>query len=136
FLIDSGSGPNIIKKRFLKPNVPVNRNEILKLMRIMMHHVPTLELEQVDILGRPVKFHLVEDEFPMQDEIIGSDFFNQFKANVNCKTNYLEWDDIRLSFESKEILTIPARANLQLYIQVANLELKEGYVPKLNLAFT
>ena len=82
----------------------------------MMHHVPTLELEQVDILGRPVKFHLVEDEFPMQDEIIGSDFFNQFKANVNYKTNHLEWDEIRLAFEPKEILTIPARANSQLYI--------------------
>lgn len=36
-------------------------------------------------------------------------------------------------FQPKEILTIPARANSQIYIQVANPELKEGYVPKLNL---
>ncbi|KYN09253.1 hypothetical protein ALC57_18633, partial [Trachymyrmex cornetzi] len=86
-LIDSGSGPNIIKKRF------------------------TLGLGQVDILG-PVMFHLVEDEFPIpQDAIIGSDFFHQFKANVNYKTNHLEWDDIRIPFEPKEIITIPARAN-------------------------
>ena len=42
--------------------------------------------------------------------------------------------DIRIPFEPKEILTIPARANSQLYIQIANPELKEGYVPKLNLA--
>ncbi|KYN38911.1 hypothetical protein ALC56_06910, partial [Trachymyrmex septentrionalis] len=133
FLIDSGSGPNIIKKRFLKPNVPVNRNEILKLTGITTHHVFTLELGQVDILGRPVMFHLVGDEFPIPQDGIGTDFFNQFKANVNYKTNHLEWDDIRLPFESKEILTIPARANSQLYIQIPNPGLK-GYVPKLNLA--
>ena len=60
----------------------------------------------------------MEDEFPIpQDGIIGSDFFNQFKANVNYKTNHLEWDEIRLAFEPKEILTIPARANSQLYIR-------------------
>ena len=135
FLIDSGSGPNIIKKGSLKSNVQVNRNEILKLTRITAHYVSTLGLGQVDILGRPVVFHLVEDEFPIpQDGIIGSDFFNQCKANVNYKTNHLEWDDIRIPFEPKEILTIPARTNSQLYIQVANPELKEGYVPKLNLA--
>jgi len=39
FLIDSGSKPNIIKKRLLKSNVPVNRNEILKLTGIT-HHPP------------------------------------------------------------------------------------------------
>lgn len=31
-------------------------------------------------------------------------------------------------------MTIPARTNTQIYIQVANPELKEGYIPKLNLA--
>jgi len=135
FLIDSGSGPNIIKKKFLRPNVQINRNEILKLTGITTHYVPTLGLGQVDILGRPVIFHLVEDEFPIpQDGIIGSDFFNQFQASVNYKTKHLEWDDIRIPFEPREILTIPARTNSQLYIQVANPGLKEGYNPKLNLA--
>lgn len=133
--MDSGSGPNILKKQFLKPNIPVDRNEILQLTGITAHHVTTLGLAQIDILGRPVAFHLVEDKFPIpQDGIIGSDFFNQFKANVNYKLNQLEWDDIKIPFEPKEILTIPARANSQIYIQIANPELKEGYVPKLSLA--
>ena len=73
-------------------------------------------------------FHLVKDKFPIpQNGIIGSDSFNS-KQNVNYKINHLEWDDIRIPFESKEILTIPSRANSQLNIQVANLGLKEGYV--------
>ena len=42
FLIDSGSGLNIIKKRFLKSNVLLKRNEILKLTGITAHHVSTL----------------------------------------------------------------------------------------------
>ena len=95
--------------------------------------MPTLGLGQVDVLRRSVTFHLVENEFPIpQDGIIGSDFFNQFQASV--KPKHLEWDDIRIPFEPREILTIPARANWQLYIQVANPGLKEGYNPKLNLA--
>lgn len=70
----------------------------------------------------------MEDEFPIpQDGIIGSDFFNQCKSNVNYKTNHPEWDDIRIPFEPKEILIIPASANSQLYIQIVNPELKEGF---------
>lgn len=134
FLVDSGSGPNIIKKRFLKSSTPVNRDKILKLTGITAHHVTTLGLAQVDILGRPVAFHIVEDEFPIpQDGIIGSDFFNQFRVNVNYQLNQLEWDDIKIPFGVKEILTIPARATSQIYVEVANPDLKEGYVPKLNL---
>lgn len=118
----------------MKLGTPVDRNEILKLTGITAHHVTTLGLAQVDILGRPVAFHLVEDKFPIpQDGIIGTDFFNQFRANVNYKSNQLEWDNVKIPFESKEILTIPARSNSQIYIQIANPELKEGYVPKLNL---
>lgn len=91
FLVDSGSGPNIIKERFLNSNTSVNRNEILNLTGITTHHVTTLGLAQIDILGRPVAFHVVENKFPIpQDGIIGSDFFNQFKANVNYKLNQLE----------------------------------------------
>lgn len=132
--MDSGSGPNILKERCLRFTTSVNRDETLQLTGITAHHVTTLGLAQVDILGRPVDFHLVDNDFPIpQDGIIGSDFFNQFKVNVNYQLNQLEWEGVKIPFESKEILTIPARANSQIYIQVANPELKEGYVPKLNL---
>ncbi|RLU20776.1 hypothetical protein DMN91_007390 [Ooceraea biroi] len=92
-------------------------------------------LAQVDILGCPVDFHLVEDNFPIpQDGILGSDFFKQFKIKLNYELNQLEWGNISIPFEAKEILTIPARANSQIYIQVVNPEIKEGYVPRLKLA--
>ncbi|EFN88563.1 hypothetical protein EAI_12014, partial [Harpegnathos saltator] len=84
FLVDSGSGPNIIKQSCLESDIWVNKNEILKLSGITTHHVTTLGLALIDILGCPVSFHLMEDNFPIpQDRILGSDFFKQFQVNVN-----------------------------------------------------
>lgn len=74
-MVDSGSEPNIIKSNSLSPETVVDRNEILKLSGITAHHVTTLGLAQIDILGCPVGFHLVEDNFPIpQNGILGSDF--------------------------------------------------------------
>ncbi|KYN34038.1 hypothetical protein ALC56_11634, partial [Trachymyrmex septentrionalis] len=53
FLIDSGSGSNIIKKRFLKYNVLINRNEILKKSNpgLKKGYVPKLNLAEGVYLG-------------------------------------------------------------------------------------
>jgi len=138
FLVDSGSGPNIIKKDSLTFNTMVDENEILKLSGITAHHVTTLGQARIDILGCPVVFHLVENDFPIpQNGILGSDFFKQFQVNVNYQQNCLEWEDINIPFEpredNEETLIIPGRAISQMHIKIANPELKEGYVPRLNV---
>ncbi|KAL6255528.1 hypothetical protein P5V15_013868 [Pogonomyrmex californicus] len=96
----------------------------------------TLGLALIDILGCPVSFHLVEDDFPIpQHGILGSEFFKQFQVNVNYQENQLEWNGIIIPFalkkEQEEEFTIPARSISQMYIKVANSELKERYVPQL-----
>lgn len=135
FLVDSGSGPNIIKRKFVTPETVVDGNEILRLSGITAHHVTTLGLALIDILGCPVAFHLVEDDFPIpQDGILGSDFFKQFRAKVNYQQNQLEWSNICIPFEEKEeIFIIPPRAISQMHIKIANPEIREGYVPRLNV---
>jgi len=79
--------------------------------------------------------HLVENDFPIpQNGILDSDFFKKFHAKVDYEQNQLEWNNICIPFEEKEeIFTIPPRTISQMYIKVANPELKEGYVPRLNV---
>jgi len=109
----------------------MNKNEILRLSGITTHHVTTLGLALIDILGCPVAFHLVENDFPIpQNGILDSDFFKKFHAKVDYEQNQLEWNNVCIPFEEKEeIFTIPPRTISQMYIKVANPELKEGYVP-------
>ena len=112
----------------------MDRNEILKLSGITTHHVTTLGQALIDILGCPVIFHIVEDNFPIpQNWILGSDFFKQFRAKVNYQQNQLEWNNISIPFEKKEKTFIPPRSISQMHIKVANSEIKEGYVPRLNV---
>lgn len=113
----------------------MDKDEILRLSGITTHHVTTLGLALVDILGCPVTFHLVENDFPIpQNGILGSDFFKQFQAKVNYEQNQLEWNNVRIPFEEKEeIFIIPPRTISQMHIRIANSELKEGYVPRLNV---
>lgn len=132
--MDSGSGPNIIKRNSVAPDTAVDKNEILRLSGITTHHVTTLGQALIDILGYPVAFHLVENDFPIpQNGILGSDFFKQFQAKVNYEQNQLEWNNVCIPFEEKEeTLVIPARTISQMHIKVANPELKEGYIPERN----
>lgn len=118
----------------MTPDTVVDKNEILRLSGITTHHVTTLGLALVDILGCPVAFHLVENDFPIpQNGILGSDFFKKFHAKVDYEQNQLEWDNICIPFEGKEIFTIPPRAISQMYVKVANPEIEEGYIPRLNV---
>lgn len=86
-MVDTELGNIIKEERFLNPDILVDKDEILNLTGITAHHVTTLGLTQVDILGCSVIFHLVKNKFPIpEDGIIGFDFFNQFKVNVNYKS--------------------------------------------------
>jgi len=74
-LIDSESGPNIIKKNFVTSDTMVDKNEILRLSEITTYHVTTLGLALINILRCPVVFHLIKNDFPIpQNGILGSDF--------------------------------------------------------------
>jgi len=80
----------------------------------------------------------VENDFPIsQNDILDSDFFKQFQVSVNYQQNCLDWKDINIPFEprenNEETLIIPDRTISQMHIKIANPELKEGYVPRLNV---
>ncbi|KOC59112.1 hypothetical protein WH47_10938 [Habropoda laboriosa] len=126
-MIDSGSGPNLIKIRSVNPSTKINQNEVLLLRGITTQQVLTIGQVEVNVLGQFATFHVVDNGFPISQEgIIGSDFLVQRKACINFGNKRLEYGTQVIPFESEERLIIPARSRTQAYVIVTNPERLEG----------
>ena len=62
-MIDSGSDATLIRSNLVKPDIPCNRNEFLTLQGIASTPLVTLGSVIITLLGVPVKFHLIPDDF-------------------------------------------------------------------------
>ncbi|KYN41487.1 hypothetical protein ALC56_04092 [Trachymyrmex septentrionalis] len=77
-MLDTGSGPNIIKEKFISRDTTVNHNNILKLNGINEYPVYTLGEINLPLFENKVTFHIVANDFPItQSGILGNDFFKQ-----------------------------------------------------------
>lgn len=134
-MLDTGSGPNLIKERYLPDYLPINYESILKLNGINEHPVYTLGEISLTICGMPVIFHIISNNFPIrQSGILGNDFFEQTGAKIDYSRGYLEVSEIKIPFYSPEVILIPARSIGSFYVRIGNPEIKEGYLPKLRVA--
>jgi len=64
-MLDTGSGPNIIKENFVPKNKTVNYNNILKLNDINKYSVYTLGEITFPLFEKEVTFHIVSNDFPI-----------------------------------------------------------------------
>ncbi|KYQ60542.1 hypothetical protein ALC60_00402 [Trachymyrmex zeteki] len=81
-MLDTGSGPNIIKETFIPKGIIIDYNSILKLNGINEYPVYTLRKITLSVFGEEVNFHIVSNEFPIsQSGILGNDFFEQSSSN-------------------------------------------------------
>jgi len=75
-MLDTGSGPNIIKENFIPTDSIINYNNILKLNGINEYPVYTLGEIILPLFGEKVTFHSLSSNFSIsQSEILGNDFF-------------------------------------------------------------
>ena len=63
-MLDTGSGPNIIKKNFIPKDSIVNYNNILNLNGINEYSVYTLG-EIIFLFDEKITFHIVSSDFPI-----------------------------------------------------------------------
>lgn len=94
FLLDSGADVSLIKISQLKDFTKYNKDIIYKLKGITDSIIETLGSIQLTILLKTriilFNFHVVPDSFPLSvDGIIGRDFLQYYKANINYSNNYL-----------------------------------------------
>jgi hypothetical protein len=134
-MLDTGSGPNIIKENFVPKGKTINYNNILKLSGINEYPVYTLGEITLTIFEKNVIFHVVSNNFPIsQSGILGNDFFKQTSSKINYAKECLDISGINVPFFSPETIVAPPRSESTFYIRVENPEIKIGYLPKLKIA--
>lgn len=96
-MLDTGSGPNIIKENFIPKNIKINYTNILKLNGINNYPVYTLGEVTLTLFGLPVSFHIVSNDFPIpQSGILGNDFFKQTFSKIDYAQGHLDVSGVNL----------------------------------------
>jgi len=124
-MLDTGSGPNILKENFVPKGKTVNYNNILKLNGINEYPVYTLGEITLPLLGKEVTFHIVSSDFPIsQSGILGNDFFKQTSSKIDYAKGYLNVSGINVPFFSPETIIASPRSESLFFVRVGNPEIK------------
>ena len=133
-MIDTGAARNLIKQKFLNPEVPIHSQNELKLTGITGLPLYTLGQVKINILGYPTIFKIIPNEVPVEEDgVSGSEFFEDNSVNVNYTSKCLEIENHCYPFKSTNTFTIPARTVTAFYVNIKNTEKSEGYVPRLHI---
>ena len=109
-MIDTGAAQNLIKQKILSPDVPINKQNILKLTGINDLPLYTLGQVKINIFGYPTIFNVIPNEVPVEkDGVLESEFFQDNSVNINYTSKCLEIENHCYPFESTKTLTVPAR---------------------------
>jgi len=132
FMVDSGSGINLIKRKLLRPNIKINYKEILPLKGIASEIVSTLGSAEIPLLEQPIKFHLLSDNtnFPY-DGILGNKFLRDKSVNIDYKNKCLRYDYTEIPFiKTEKIHVAEKRSVTPFYVNITNPEKRVGYIPR------
>jgi len=129
-MLDSGADVNLIKEKFVKPSIQINKNNAVILQGISPNSVTTLGTINIFILGKETEFHLIPNDAPfLQDGILGIGFLRAHNAVLDFKNKRLLYDDSSIPFTETEYITLKPRSVTPFYVYVTNPELKTGYIP-------
>ncbi|KMQ85713.1 hypothetical protein RF55_15566, partial [Lasius niger] len=133
-MLDTGSGPNILKENFIPKDININYTNILKLNGINNYPVYTLGEITLTLFELPVSFHIVSSDFPIpQSGILGNDFFKQTSSKIDYAQGHLNVSGINVPFFSPETIVVSPRSESSFYVRIGNPEVKMGYIPKLKV---
>ena len=134
-MIDTGASLNLIKIGRVAPHVEIDRSRVLQIRGITKTYVDTLGKAQLRVMGSNIDFHLVDNEFPIEDDgLIGNEFFLTRNADVSYSEQCLKLDGHKIPFWEVETVKIPARTKGSFFVRVQNFEATEGYVPRQQVA--
>lgn len=130
FMIDSGSGINLIKRSRVSPDAPREDDRIYTLQGISPVPVKTLGSVLITLIGKPTLFHVVPDTIGFtQDGLLGNNFLQDHIANVDYKNRCLHYDDTMIPFTDLTTIDIQKRTVSSFYVNIANPEKMYGYIP-------
>ncbi|EFN71641.1 hypothetical protein EAG_14874, partial [Camponotus floridanus] len=84
FMIDSGSGLNLIKQKCLKSTVVLDQSNTLCLQGITSETIITLGAVSISILGKLSEFYVISDSIGFaQDRFLGNRFLRERSVILN-----------------------------------------------------
>ena len=94
----------------------------------------TLGQVKLSIFGHPTIFNIIPNDVSVEeDEVLGSEFFQDNSINVSCTSKCLEIENNCYPFKPTNTFTILARTVTTFYVNIKNTEKSEGYVPRLHI---
>ena len=133
-MIDTGSEVNLLKIHTIKQPQDIDTNKQVQLRGIAKDLVPTLGTIKITLLGKDVTFHVVENDFPIKPHgILGTEFFIKQNASIHYSKKQLEFEGNSIPFVNKAQIMLPARSKTVCFVNISNSNIKEGYLPRLNL---
>jgi transposase InsO family protein len=134
YMIDSGSGLNLIKQSSVHLSVPWEDERTHSLRGISPDEVETLGSVMLSIMGKPTLFHVLRDSVNLNpDGILGNGFLHERNANVDYKNNCLHYDNSSVPFSKNFNVKIKGRTVSPFHLIVTNPEKQFGYVPRVTL---
>ncbi|KAL0111266.1 hypothetical protein PUN28_012870 [Cardiocondyla obscurior] len=134
FMLDTGSGPNIIKENLISDKLKIDYGNILRLNGINDYPVYTLGRVIIPLFIKQVIFHIVSKDFPIsQAGILGNDFFKQTNSRIDYAEGHLEISGERISFSTPETITVPPQGESLFFVRISNPEIEVGYVPRMKV---
>ncbi|KAL6427141.1 hypothetical protein ACFW04_008643 [Cataglyphis niger] len=133
-MVDTGAAPNLVKQCRIDPKIRINPESKIILSGITDGKIETLGTADIEYLGFGIRLHVVNNNFPIsQDGILRAEFLRDASC-INFSENCVFWQGLRVPFDyGQNIITIPARTRTVIPLRVSNPDVKESYIPRINL---
>ena len=133
-MIDTGSQVNLLKIQIVKLPQEIDKKDRLILKGISPVPVTTLGTVKITLFGDNVTFNVVENDFPIKPQgILGTEFFMKQNASIHYSKKQLEFNGNSIPFVNRTQIVLPARSKTVSFINILNSNIKEGYLPRLDL---
>lgn len=132
-MVDTGAAPNLIKNQNLHRVIKIEPNDKLILSEITAGKIKILGSTCITYMGHDIKVHVVDNDFPISPEgILGFKFLRK-TSKIDFARQSISWQGIEIPFSCQETVVIPAMTHSVLPLRIKNLEISEGYVPRIRI---
>ncbi|XP_043496494.1 uncharacterized protein LOC122520502 [Polistes fuscatus] len=133
-MIDTGADINLIKIKNLTKKTITNTKRIVQLTGISPDTQKTLGTVELVIFGEKTTFHVIDNHFPIStDGILGNEFLRSIPTNVDYIKEVLIVKNKKIPFTVGDKVSIPPRTSRVIFCHVINADVKDGYIPRIQL---
>ena len=134
FFIDTGSQVSLIKSSALTNSTYIDKNSILRICSITNDYQYTKGKATILLENLPCNLHIIDDVFCMDTPgLIGLDILEKYNGNIDIANMQIHLGPHAIPFTEKEKFRIQPRSKQIIYADVANSNIKEGFLPLQNI---